>query len=420
LIKKIKMLQRKSFFENAFFDYMLVYLLIATSGIMFFYRNDEYIPIGFLMSLFIFLMRKRQFDGFFWLAIVLFVSLEVLLLTWYPKGSIMTLFGTILRVGFAYFTVRAVGPKFIRVFVNIMVVTALISFVFYLLTFYQPITNAIISKVAVHFKPIFEVNERRYGYTPNIIVFNYNPDHVRWFRNSGPFWESGAFGVYLNIALLFNLVAEKSLFSRKNLILIIALLTTVSTGGFLSLFFFLFTYFMLRKDVKYKYIYIMMVGVIAVYGFFNLSFMEDKILQNIRVSGYNTHSRIGSAVTDLKTLQLNPFIGTGRTLANRSELSLSVGSAEHRNNGVTGFLSQYGIFMFLFVFGCFWYTFRKYVKYHYHFPNVNSLAWGMFITLLIIGFSQRIFMFPFAFSLMFVHLLDFGDKEYQNELNGSS
>jgi len=417
---KSKMLQKKSFFEHLFFDYMLVYLLIATSGIMFFYRNDEYIPIGFMLSAFVFLMRKRQFDGFFWFTMVIFVSLEVLILTWFPKGDLMTLFGTIVRVGFAYFTVRAVGPKFIRVYVNILVVSALISFVFYLLTFYPPITNAIISKVAVYFKPIFELNERRYAYTPNIIVFNYNPDHVRWFRNSGPFWESGAFGVYLNIALLFNLVVEKKLFSRKNIILIIALLTTISTGGFLSLFFFLFTYFMLRKDVRYKYIYIIVVGVVAVYGFFNMSFMEDKILQNIKVSGYNTHSRIGSAVADLKVFQLSPYIGTGRSLANRSDLSLSVGSAEHRNNGVTGFLSEYGIFMFLFVFGSYWYSFKKYVKYHYRFPNVNSLAWGMFITLIIIGFSQRIFMFPFAFSLMFVHLLDFSNKDYLDTLDESS
>jgi hypothetical protein len=403
------MSQYKSLFHHIYIDYLLVYLLLASSGMMFFYRNEEYIVIGFVLSALLFLLRKRQFDVFFGLVIGIFICLEVLILTWFPKGEITTMLGTIIRVGFAYFTVRSVGEKFVKIFINIMVFLALVSFLFYGLTFFTPITKFIVSKIAVYFQPIFELNDRRYGYTPNIILYNYNPDHVAWFRNSGPFWESGAFAVYLNIALLFSSVVEKNIFTRKNLILIIALFTTISTGGLLSLFFFLFAYFMLRKDVKYKYIYILIVGVVAVYGFFNLSFMEEKISQNIRVSGYNTHSRIGSAVTDLKVLSMTPYFGTGRSQANRSALSLSVGSAEHRNNGVTGYLSEYGVFMFLFTFGAFWYSFKKYVNHYYQFPKTNSLAWVMLITLMIIGFSQRIFMFPFAFSLMFVHLIKFNN-----------
>jgi len=35
-------------------DYLLVFMMIATSGIMFFYKNDEYIIIGFLISAILF------------------------------------------------------------------------------------------------------------------------------------------------------------------------------------------------------------------------------------------------------------------------------------------------------------------------------------------------------------------------------
>ncbi len=394
------------FIEKRFIDYLLVYLLVGCSGMMFFYRNDEYIIIGFLLSAFTFFFRKKQIDGFFVLTVLLYITFEVLQATWFNSFSVNTMLSTLLRIGFAYFTVKSVGSKFVTSYINVLVFSAAVSFIFYLLTFIPSTTQFITRNIAIYFKPIFEVTEHRYGVSANIILYTYNMDHVLWFRNNGPFWESGAFGVYLNIALLFNLIKEKNIFSRNNLILLIALITTQSTGSYMAMFFFLFAYFMLRRDVKYKFIYIITVGFIAVYGFFNLTFMKEKIEQNIKVSGHNTHSRFGSARSDFLVFIKSPYFGYGRSLDNIEKQNLSIGSEDHRNNGVTGMLTAYGGFMFVFCWVTYFYSFLNYVKTKYSLPNIRSLAFIMLATLLLIGFSQRIFMFPFAFAFLFIHLVE--------------
>ena len=72
-----------------------------------------------------------------------------------------------------------------------------------------------------------------------IFVFN---QKYTGFRNGGMFWEAGAFAIYINIAFFLYLGNLKRIVSKypwRTIIMVIALITTYSTTGYL-LFFLMF------------------------------------------------------------------------------------------------------------------------------------------------------------------------------------
>ncbi len=408
------------FFYHPFVEYLVVYLLIATSGIMFFYKNDEYTVIGFLIGGLVFFARKKKLHPFFILTLVLFLSIELLQMTYFGSSNFITSIGTIAKLGLAYFAVVITGKNFADRYIKILYVSAIISLFFYGLTFIPGTTSIMMFKVAPLFKPIFSISSFRYAYSANIIVYNYNYEHVLMMRNVGPFWESGAFGVYLGIAIMLNLIRDKNIFNKINLVLFITILTTVSTAAYLALFFFMFAYYLTRRDVKYKLAYIFIVGALSMYGFFTLPFMQEKIEQNIASSDSTTKSRFGSAKADIQVFQMSPFFGFGRTEKNKQMISKRLGVLDHRNNGVTGLLASYGIIIFLFYFGSYFHSFVSYSREHYDFSNYRTVALIFILTILLIGFSQRIFLYPFFFALMFMHIIKYDPNPLPTEQPESS
>ena len=411
----------KSILSHQFFDYGLTYMIIALSGIMYFYKNnDEYTILGCMVSSLIFIVRKKKIDNFFYVIILLFAAIEYLQMTWYGIYSFKSLIGNLLKLTFVYLSVKIVYDRYIELYIKIMVFSAIVSYFFYLLTYVPGTTNFIVKNICPIFKPLFPLpSTLRYSFSPNIIVYNYNYEHVFLFRNVGPFWESGAFGTYLNFALMFNMIREKNLFSRTNIIIIVAIISTFSTACYLAMFFFVFSYYLTRKDVKYKVLYIMLAGTVSVYSFFSLSFMQEKIEENIANSDETTKSRFGSAVADIKVFSMNPMLGIGRSFENRERISRKLNVLPHRNNGVTGLLADYGILIFIFYFASIYYSFKRYVRDHYQFSNIGMVTWVMFANIIIMGFAQRFFLFPFAYSLLFLHLINFKKKENEVGLNMS-
>lgn len=53
-------------------------------------------------------------------------------------------------------------------------------------------------------------------------------------RNNGPFWEPGVFQIYINVALIFLLFNNQKINKKYLLVYLFALLTTISTTGYIS------------------------------------------------------------------------------------------------------------------------------------------------------------------------------------------
>src|SRR5690606_563550 len=72
------------------------------------------------------------------------------------------------------------------------------------------------------------------------------------FRSSSIFWEPGAFSIYICLALYFELFVIKNKSLKRIIVLILSLITTFSTTGYI-VFMFMIVIFLFKKQ-KFNYI----------------------------------------------------------------------------------------------------------------------------------------------------------------------
>jgi hypothetical protein len=380
-----------------FLDYILVFMLIATSGIVFFYMNEEYIALSLIISLVVFINRGmiNKIDNKFIFILLLFVVWELFQSFYFQSFSLKPVIGTTGRFLFAYMVIKCVNNKFSDIYVNIIYLLSIISLIFYIFYFFPQINNYLLSNAIT--KPLFPLENQNYGFTRNYILFSF--DGFRDYRNAGPFWEAGAFSVFLCIAILFNTISTGKLLNRKNILFILTILTTISTAGYLTLFFIIASVFYLLKPAVNKLLVLLPMMIVFIVIIVNLPFLFPKIENNIIIAKNDNTSRFGSALSDFELISQNPVLGYGRSTEHKYKTSTWDIKKMHRNNGVMNFITQWGIILFLFYFINYTSSFKKMCIF---FNRNIVFAAVLLISILLLGFSQTLFQYPFFHSLMFL------------------
>ena len=112
-------------------------------------------------------------------------------------------------------------------------------------------------------------------------LYNINSEELA-LRNCGPFWEPGAYQGFLNLAItlliLTNNIRDKK-FWINIAILIVTIITTFSTGGYIVLFFNLLLLIYMEKNVSQftKFFVCLFLLSLSISVFFNVNFMYEKI-----------------------------------------------------------------------------------------------------------------------------------------------
>lgn len=383
--------------KSAWPEYLLTYGLIAISGVEYFCRAPAYALLLFLGAVAVAVARRVPLTlQPLRIVLVVFV-LELMQALHFDNFVPMSLLTAVVRLLTVYLVIHVCGLRFVRHFATIIGASALISLPVYLATFVPPVEQFLIQDIAlVYFRPLFEGTAGIYGVNPNIIIYTFNLQaedvigDVLMKRNSGPFWEPGGFAVYLNLALVFNLMNHKRLFDRPNSLLMGTILTTFSTAGYLTLFLVVIGYLLTshaRTAVKLLWLLVLVPAAGLLYT--QTAFLSGKVDQNISLTREDNSSRFGSAYLDLIDIAKSPLIGFGRLNENRfGQQARSLDTAVHRNNGVTFMAVTYGIpyalayFLYVFVF------FRRYcraVGYPVSFALVGVAV------VLFCGFSQVLF-----------------------------
>ncbi|OQA01361.1 MAG: hypothetical protein BWY70_00410 [Bacteroidetes bacterium ADurb.Bin408] len=326
------------------------------------------------------------------------VFIEFFQSVYFQNFKASTLIGIILRLILGYIIIKIVKTKFLNIFINIIYFTCFITVPIFLIILLTPSIDFFLS-LADYFKtPSFfdnAIDDRIY---PNIIFYTFNKYFIyENIRNSGPFCEPGMYAVYLNLALLFNIMINKKMFSRKNIFLIVTIITTISTAGYLALFFILISNAMKFNKIKYYFIFIIMVS-FSYYLFESLPFLKEKIETNIEDRNETTSSRFGSFMADLVLIKENPVIGYGRNVYDVIGVVEYDIKTRHRNNGVSKIIVYYGIIFVIYYFYLFYRTFGKIVTYY----ESDYKPFFCLLIVLILGFSQIIFQFPFFLSFPFL------------------
>jgi hypothetical protein len=103
--------------------------------------------------------------------------------------------------------------------------------------------------------------------------------NVSELRNSGFMWEPGAFAMIIIMMILYNWFTRGIKFTKSNIIYFIALITTLSTAGYISLLILIIIYLYNKNRNKKKTIILLTVSVLILYPVvLNTEFLGGKII----------------------------------------------------------------------------------------------------------------------------------------------
>lgn len=377
-------------------EYLLVFLLLVTSG----FTAGNMIPgKAYVLTLagIVLLPPWYKIRDFKYLLVLLGISLLVGFYhfkTWRYVGSALSIYPILFLGGFA--TTKLLKWKFKYAYFNIMYVISLIGLFFHLL-------NVIGIHVDLLHIPAYKS------------IFIYNCNENDFIRNFGPFWEPGAYSGYLNLIPLFFFTQLDKLWKyhrKKVLVLLVALLSTMSTQGYM-IFALIILFYILSdsgsKRVKSSVIFALPFFVIIFYGvYITVPFLHEKITdQHERFLDWNSEESLRSAdravttMVDLSIIEEYPLLGK---TDDQARLYSEFPTIMHRINyldghygsgsGTTSFIAANGI---IFFFLLLWGIFRNLQNYY-----GNQVAVVIVTLILIMGFGEQFFSYIMFLSLPFL------------------
>lgn len=198
------------------------------------------------------------------------------------------------------------------------------------------------------------------GRNYSILIYNHvigNLDYDGIIRNSGMFWEPGAFQGYINLVSLMFINELKQLWKQERLsciILLLALITTFSTTGYVVFMFIIGSVFIKEtRNVIVKGIVGTTIVAGVIYAITSFDFLGEKMqgqFENAATLQYGEVSwnRFGAAVVDSYEIARSPITGNGFMMDARYPKlgELMAGSG----NGFTGAVNMFGIVAMFFYF----------------------------------------------------------------------
>lgn len=383
--------------RRRFTDYLLLSLFIASSGIPYFAAAPVYV-FQAIVLLTIFILRMKSFDHIaisFFTGLLTLSFLQCIVFDFFPA---ITIFGLLARVLAAYLIIKLLSENFIKYYIRIMYIIALISWIF----FFPILVIPSIGTALLNLAQLFNWMDPTTLYKTILI---YNLSHLTSFRNSGPFWEPGAFAGYLTLAFVFSYTIKPKLFNKQNGVLLLTLLSTQSTTAFIALFIFLcFANYKYINNIFIKIFAVAIIGISGYYAFTSLDFLGEKIFAQLKIaqtSSIQTNDnsqRFLNIIRDFKDLEGHEILGRGAN----AETRYSFGPiTQIRTVGWSDVLVKFGIPFFLLMMYMMYKSIDRFTHYQLqHKSHLYNI--GIFITILITLMSEVYFNFPMYWSLLFL------------------
>lgn len=385
-------------------DYVIMLLLIAGTGFdwCFNYKPMLFFII-FPLTFFLYLKRQPKINWgiilFFLVYILWAIFQSVTNTAW---SALITLFVRLIICVFIVVTIR----DFPKLVIKIMVWISIVSLFMYFITMI-PSVQSLFRSYCGGWKPIGGIDPE-FTSNPGVSMgfyFMSDGHGVSRFRNSGPFWEPGMFGVFIGIALTLQILRDRHL-TRDSYILIAAGISTLSTTTYVSLFVILsyYTIFIIRNKKAVLLVPIIAVGLIA---FLNSDFGLSKIQDDVADDG--TASRFGAIAYHLSLIAENPLVGRG--------YASGQGQALLSPNGLTWIYVFWGIPVGVMYYVCLFYGAKKLCE-NFNRRYLLSNTWVLFLIMMLLSFSQDVTLrdFYMVVAVYAFHSIKIREK-YQSNLN---
>lgn len=174
-------------------------------------------------------------------------------------------------------------------------------------------------------------------------------------RNYGFCREPGVYQAFLFLAILFQISGLIPSKTKKIVVYIVALLTTLSTTGYIALICLLPLFLLRHKDLRLKNIFLMvllLVAIMLIYQYTDLLSSNGMVFEKFYRKSYNdgdsTVSRFASVFCNIKIFMEHPFLGVGlekiaQFFPNYS-LEMFGATTKSNTNTLLFFFSAHGIF----------------------------------------------------------------------------
>ncbi|MCK4983258.1 MAG: O-antigen ligase family protein [Victivallaceae bacterium] len=398
------------FHKSELLFYILMLLAIMVSGNLAFIYIIGGTKIAFslfailLCAVWLFSIKKAPQNCLLILGV--FIVLEIFHYL-FAGNPFITCLGMITRIACGFFLVVILREKFLRIYCDIMVKLAVLSFVFY---------GLILIGAAAFFEPEIKfINSFFVGDSTGqscVLVHTFFWKH--WWRNSGFFWEPGAFSGYLNLALLFLVSLNRkkpfNFFLKSFWILLIAILTTMSTTGYISLV--VIILYMLWGRISIRNFIFVFIGMAilffgAILSFQKLDFLQEKITIQWNNTIDHKHgwqiTRIGSLYHDYEYWRDKPLLGWGSNLELRYGSKYDFGDYAGKGNGFADFAVKNGILGIIILLFSIFALGRK-------LNGESKILALMFSLAVVINLNGEMFLnYPIYLSLIFLGLLPFSE-----------
>lgn len=170
-------------------------------------------------------------------------------------------------------------------------------------------------------------------------------------RNTGIFREPGVFIIYICLALMFELFNHQYE-KRKVLFMLLALMVTFSTSGYIVALFIIMSCVFFSKESQKKAKFAIIFFLLLLYVVISVLFAEYNLLWyvfgKLTYENDSTNSRFGSIVANLYVIFLNFksfLIGVGYTFMENSyaDIARIVKAGDHNTNSVLRLIAVHGI-----------------------------------------------------------------------------
>ena len=339
-------------------DYLLLFLVVAASGNpAFTHVAGKYLYLFLVILELLFFRKSLTRMDYKKTALWLMVFVVIFIGQYYTLGIIGFLASGnyIFKVLTGLFAAFILRERFSNLYLRLMTVLTLVSLFFWLL-----------NVVGINLPAIITISEASDGVSVNsLIVYTQSAAakirETNFPRNCGMFWEPGAFAGYLLIAFFLYINELPTLWKTHRtscIILILGLVSTFSTTGYI-LFAVLMLVFFYERKLHPMLLSAAVVALVMVawWAFISFDFLGEKIRTEYEYAMEMDEdevffSRIGSIVFDLQYIKMHPVFGNGLLDETRYANHISYIEDLHGfGNGFSGELAYFGIpFMLFYLF----------------------------------------------------------------------
>lgn len=312
----------------------------------------------------------------------------------------LTSINYLVKVTVAIFTAYIFGDRFPYLYLKVITYLAAFSLGCFALNF-----------MGVELPALVDLEHRG----SSIFLYRQQADISTNLRNSGMFWEPGAFAGYIIFTFILFINSLDVLwkqYGKHLLILILALVTTFSTTGYLVVALITIIYFAqsIKNKVILGFVYVSIAPLLYV-AYTEMTFLEEKIMDEYEYAMERdalslNYSRMGSALIDFYYIGKHPLFGNGLHQSTRYADHLQYYDYEDLqgfSNGFTGNMASLGVlFMLLFLVA---------------FYRNRTLQWKWTSLIIFIVLMQGEYYMDYPLFLMLPFITFFNSRFYKNGAN---